>query len=51
MEEEGRRVRVREGDGKMKAEMARGVMSGRDQEPRNAGSFQKLETARKQILP
>lgn len=42
MTEGGRRVSVREGDVDTAAQMAKGMMSGRVQEPRNAGGFQKL---------
>lgn len=42
---------MREGDGKVEAEMARGEMPGKGQKLKNAGSFWKLENARKEILP
>lgn len=51
MTEGGRRVSVREGDVDTEAQMAKGMMSGRVQAPRNAGGFQKLGKARNQILP
>ena len=46
-EEGGRSVRVRDGDVRTEAEAA----VTRGQEPRNAGSFQKLGKARKWLLP